>query len=189
MRLNSKTVLKTEALYLVPYLRQHVPIYHEWMQDPVLQLQTASERLSLEQEYEMQQTWLNDNEKLTFIIHAPGGAEVDGLDRLDGMIGDVNLFFVDDKKLEAELEIMIADAKQRHKGFGRLSCLLMMNYAFHKFGTREFIVKIGVTNKASIKLFTNLGFEKESFSDIFQEVTLKKRGPLASVEYEEMNLE
>ena len=137
----------------------------------------------------MQQTWLNDSEKLTYIIHAPGGAEVDGLDGFDGMIGDVNLFFMDNDKVEAELEIMIADAKQRHKGFGRLSCLVMMHYAFHKFGTCEFVVKIGVTNKASIKLFTDLGFEKESISDIFQEVTLKKRGPIASVEYDEMNLD
>ena len=34
--------------------------YHEWMQSTELLEQTASERLSLEQEYDMQQSWFQD---------------------------------------------------------------------------------------------------------------------------------
>ena len=68
MRLNENTVLITEKLYLVPYKKEHVLRYHEWMKDPYLQMMTASEPLSLEEEYEMQNSWHIDEEKCTFIL-------------------------------------------------------------------------------------------------------------------------
>ena len=69
MRLNQTTVLVGERVVLVPYRyahtltsAEHVARYHEWMQDESLQELTASEPLSLEQEYEMQANWLNDSD-------------------------------------------------------------------------------------------------------------------------------
>ncbi len=41
--------------------------YHEWMKSEELQQLTASEPLTLAEEYQMQQTWLeDDNSKLTY---------------------------------------------------------------------------------------------------------------------------
>ncbi|BFZ55639.1 Protein canopy 3 [Savitreella phatthalungensis] len=93
-----------EILRLVPYDAHHVPRYHDWLSSPELRELTASEPLSLDEEYEMQRTWRNDQDKLTFIILTPAGdsssktqesnGEVEGWmqDEVDRMIGDVNIF-------------------------------------------------------------------------------------------------
>ncbi|SPO20693.1 related to N-acetyltransferase [Ustilago trichophora] len=102
MRINRNTVLVGHKVILVPYRKQHVPRYHEWMKDPLIQEQTASEPLSLDEEYEMQQSWAVDEDKLTFIILArPDGDDAGPADATSvpdlisrcKMVGDVNIFF------------------------------------------------------------------------------------------------
>ncbi|SPC65145.1 related to N-acetyltransferase [Ustilago sp. UG-2017b] len=106
MRTNRSTILAGRKVVLVPYRKQHVPRYHEWMKDPLIQEQTASEPLSLEEEYEMQQSWAVDEDKLTFIILAlpemtssKGEAssievcKAQDLVSKSKMVGDVNIFF------------------------------------------------------------------------------------------------
>ncbi|CEG70205.1 Putative Translation initiation factor 2C [Rhizopus microsporus] len=70
MKINENLILIGQLVALVPYKPEHVPKYHEWMKSPFLQEMTASEPLSLEEEYEMQQSWHQDDKKLTFIITA-----------------------------------------------------------------------------------------------------------------------
>ncbi|EER44745.1 conserved hypothetical protein [Histoplasma capsulatum H143] len=71
MLINEKTALSSSRVLLVPYCKHHVPQYHEWMKDPEIQQATASEPLSLEEEYAMQTSWRTDADKLTFIICLP----------------------------------------------------------------------------------------------------------------------
>ncbi|KAJ3566658.1 hypothetical protein NP233_g6864 [Leucocoprinus birnbaumii] len=158
MKENTNTVLLGNRLVLVPYAAKHVPKYHEWMSDADLRDLTASEPLSLEEEYEMQKTWQKDEDKLTFIILSRHPE--DGLPILDGhtpgahispedprveslqMVGDVNLFFKGDRlavahettaneddEFEVEIEIMIAEKPFRRKGFALESLLLLLTYA------------------------------------------------------------
>lgn len=49
-----------DKVILVPYMKEHVPVYHVWMQDPAILQATASEPLTLDQEYEMQLSWVQD---------------------------------------------------------------------------------------------------------------------------------
>lgn len=54
--------------------KEHVPTYHEWMKDPIIQEQTASEPLSLEEEYEMQRSWAEDTDSESIgYFDLPGG--------------------------------------------------------------------------------------------------------------------
>ncbi|PKX93000.1 uncharacterized protein P174DRAFT_505043 [Aspergillus novofumigatus IBT 16806] len=116
MRLNAKTAISTSKVLLVPYSSWHVPRYHEWMKDEEIQAATASEPLTLEEEYAMQRSWRQDADKLTFIITLPvlqpqpqhqsqtEGQErqgqglrlqlqlQDGDDAPEQMLGDINLF-------------------------------------------------------------------------------------------------
>ena len=97
--------------------------------------QTASEPLSLDEEYAMQQAWEKDQDKCTFIVLdalataeyvSPFVAErpcttLDCLhrDEAERMVGDVNLFFNDSEDPHsAEVEVMIAEAAARGRGLG-----------------------------------------------------------------------
>lgn len=54
MRANENTCLVGNRVFLVPYKKAHVAKYHDWMKSPELLETTASEPLSIEEEYEMQ---------------------------------------------------------------------------------------------------------------------------------------
>ncbi|GLH03069.1 N-acetyltransferase 9-like protein [Gryllus bimaculatus] len=126
--------------------------YHEWMKSKELQELTASEELSLEEEYKMQETWHIDDD--------------------NAMIGDTNLFLLGNDVAEAE--IMIAEAFARGKGRGKEAMLLMLKYGCDKLCIKKYIAKIGTNNSRSITMFQNMGFIQVSESNVFKEVTLEK---------------
>ncbi|EPY49469.1 GCN5-like N-acetyltransferase [Schizosaccharomyces cryophilus OY26] len=145
MRINQNTSIDCGNLVLVPYLERHVLKYHNWMKNPKLQELTCSEPLTLEEEFQMQKSWLEDEDKLTFIVIYRQGVENKKpqilheilFHRNEDMIGDVNMFLtegyeeVEDDPAAAEdenqnsstytqgeLELMIAKPEYRGKGLG-----------------------------------------------------------------------
>ncbi|KAK9285975.1 hypothetical protein L1049_025177 [Liquidambar formosana] len=168
--------LEGDRVILVPYMKEHVPKYHEWMQDPHLLQATGSEPLSLDQEYQMQLSWTQDPNKQTFIIldkEMVVGEFIHGDPHVEAMVGDVNIYMNDlDDSRVAELEIMIAELKSRGKGLGKESILMMMAFAIENLGIHIFRAKIGESNGASLNLFRKMGFEEVSYSEIFKEVSI-----------------
>ncbi|PWY86110.1 hypothetical protein BO70DRAFT_360922 [Aspergillus heteromorphus CBS 117.55] len=147
MLLNAKTAISTSTVLLVPYSRWHVPRYHEWMKDEEIQEATASEPLSIEEEYAMQESWRQDPDKLTFIVclPAPGASSstgntihqlTDADDTPDRMVGDINLFLrIDDgeegdsePQIIGEIELMIAEKANQRRGFGKAALYTFLRY-------------------------------------------------------------
>jgi RimJ/RimL family protein N-acetyltransferase len=157
------------------------------MSNKEIQELTSSEPLTLDEEYEMQINWLNDEDKLTFIVLSKELYEkYMSMNKIEqeiySMVGDVNIFLSTDEDKEdnlktvAELEVMIVDKMNRGKGYGIESIRLMINYAL-KFlknpKLERFIVKIDENNIPSIKMFEKLGFIQYNYSKIFKQVSLK----------------
>lgn len=167
-------MIKGKTVTLVPYELHHVPKYHSWMQSPELQELTASEPLSLQEEYDMQKSWREDEKKCTFIVLQNEGLSSGNEEEIDCMIGDVNIFFNDEEDNKCgEIEIMIAETKARGKGFGKEALYSMMRYGVETLNMNRFTSKIGMDNKPSLKMFQGIGFTEISRSDVFKEITLE----------------
>lgn len=169
MRDNLELRVSSDRLSLIPYRVEHVETYHEWMKDPYILEMTASEPLSIEEEYEMQKSWAEDPKKLTFIV-----VLVDRSGRDDEMIGDVNLFFNDDENpANAEIDVMIARKSLRGKGYGTDAVLLMLHYAIKRLEVERFYCKINEKNDASLKMFKKLQFTETTYVPAFKEYELE----------------
>eukprot|EP01026_Neomeris_dumetosa_P070947 TRINITY_DN7132_c0_g1_i7.p1 TRINITY_DN7132_c0_g1~~TRINITY_DN7132_c0_g1_i7.p1 ORF type:complete len:268 (+),score=22.99 TRINITY_DN7132_c0_g1_i7:131-934(+) len=169
---------------LVPYRIEHVPKYHEWMQDQNLLELTASEPLTLDQEFEMQQSWANDPNKCTFILFDNDTLFEQNSNQIEqnqlqlqksiGMAGDVNLFLNDLQDRQcAEIDVMVAEEKSRRKGIAREAVRIMMTFGAQKLGIKKFVAKIAFSNLASQQLFKSLGFVEVGRSEVFQEIIVQ----------------
>lgn len=167
---NSDICVVGKRIVLVPYRECHVLKYHSWMQDPVLQEMTASEPLSLREEYVMQQTWLRDSKKCTFIICLlPDSILQDNIDthvsastifptvdaEVAAMVGDVNLFLdsPNSEGLDTEIDVMVAESDARRQGIATEAIQLMMRFGIEKLKVTRFVAKILNKNLPSLSLF------------------------------------
>ncbi|KAJ4038424.1 hypothetical protein NW761_009240 [Fusarium oxysporum] len=199
MKINQNTAISTSKALLVPYEAHHVKQYHAWMQDPDIQEATASEPMTLDEEYENQQSWRTSSDKLTFIVCAPltedvslvkaGTADADPL-----MRGDINFFLYpfepDDEDTETntegwvtgEVDVMIASPSHRGQGLGQAAvCALLVYIQKHldgilaEYGAKELkglMVKIKEGNKGSRALFEKLGFVQKGEVNYFGEILM-----------------
>ncbi|CAN0027786.1 unnamed protein product, partial [Phaeothamnion confervicola] len=170
-----------EKVRLVPYRKKFVHKYHGWMKDAKLQVTssnfliaelTASEPLSLQEEYEMQISWRDDPAKCTAIVLDRGID--DGGDDVASMAGDVNLFFnVEDDPTNCEIEIMIAEERCRRRGLATEALQMMMRFAVERLQVARFYCKIGDGNEASMSLFRRLGYTVCNYVPAFKETELE----------------
>jgi RimJ/RimL family protein N-acetyltransferase len=186
MKANSSLLLRGRSnITLIPYCKEHVAIYNQWMKKEELLETTASEPLTLQEEYEMQASWRLDDKKCTFIILVQCKQEGDDLVKSlhqtetfkdEGrMIGDCNYYFnVDEEPHTAEIEIMIAEECARRRGYAQEALSMFIIYGIKQLGITKLVAKISLSNFKSLALFQEkFGFLQVSRSDVFQEVTLE----------------
>ncbi|CAF2718946.1 unnamed protein product [Rotaria sp. Silwood2] len=176
MHINSNTVLVGQTILLVPYKKHHVKKYHTWMENEEILELTASSPLSIDEEYEMQQTWLDDKDKCTFIVLSKEIFDRTH-DEIESMIGDVNLSINNPNDIHCgEVGIMIAEVTARHKGYGIETLNIFIRYAIETLNITRFIVSIGLKNLPSINLFTKkFHFLTIQTTDVFQEITMERQ--------------
>ncbi|KCV69224.1 hypothetical protein H696_04641 [Fonticula alba] len=177
MRLNESTLVVGQHVCLVPYLREHVATYHQWMGDPELLEATASERQSLESEMENQQSWHANPDILTFIIIDKAqmlATPVAKRTVTSGMIGDINAFIQPDRRFEAELSVMIAEPTARRKGFARDAVLTFLRYCIEHLRISHIKAIVDDSNPASLRFFEKLHFRRAAYTRAFQSWTLER---------------
>ncbi|KAG8158984.1 hypothetical protein KVR01_011427 [Diaporthe batatas] len=153
MRINENIAIsKQDRVLLVPYERHHVDRYNTWMKSPEIQEATASEPLTIEEEYENQQSWRESHDKLTFILCKPAAisdepdaaVQAGDVDSPDKMIGDINFFvypwldeaeelgtdlpYVENLNCVGEIDVMIASHEDRGRGLGRAAVSTFLHY-------------------------------------------------------------
>ncbi|OEJ98778.1 GNAT family N-acetyltransferase [Flavivirga aquatica] len=75
-------------------------------------------------------------------------------------LGLIDLFDFDFKNKRAGVGILVKEPDDRLQGYGKEALSLLVNYSFSHLGLHQLYCNISESNKASIKLFTNQGFEK-----------------------------
>lgn len=157
--------------------------------------------MTLQEEYENQQSWRTSSDKLTFIVCAPHDSspiKPHTADTNDLMRGDINFFIYayeapdEDVQtassqgwLTGEIDVMIASPSHRKRGLGRASVNALLGYlrrhiveVLGEYAGDEpavmkgLMVKIKENNVGSRRLFEKLGFAKQGEVNYFGEVVM-----------------
>ncbi len=73
--------------------------------------------------------------------------------------GCIDLFDFEPYHKRAGIGVLISNAEDRNKGFAKEALNLLINYCFSKLNLHQLYCNITVDNEASLKLFTQFGFE------------------------------
>ncbi len=76
------------------------------------------------------------------------------------LLGLIDLYDYDPKNSRVGLGIVVKNESLRNKGYGTESVKLLLGYAFQVLNVHQIYVNVAETNSASIRLFSNFGFQK-----------------------------
>lgn len=147
-------IIQGTKIRLVPYLEEHVPSYHSWLNNQEMQRLTCTEPVSLQEEYEYQRNWNSKSDRMIRLI------EADGV-----LIGDINLFRNDqlDNDCMWEVNIMIVKEEDRRHGYASEALELMLR----EYHINNVMAKVHKDNQASIKFFRKSFQQVNDEPDVF----------------------
>ena len=74
-------------------------------------------------------------------------------------VGTIDLYNIDFFNLKAGIGILIADDKNRKKGFASQTLKIILEYTFKHLGLKQLFCEISENNTASLKLFKKYNFK------------------------------
>jgi tubulin N-terminal N-acetyltransferase len=151
-------VIQGKRVRLVPYLEEHVPLYHFWLEDPEMPSLTCTETVTLQEEYEHQRACMGREDRIIKLI------EVDGV-----LIGDINLFANDSLEMGGmwEVNMMIARRDFRRQGYASEALELLLKECH----IDKVMAKVHKDNQASIELFKKDFKQFSDEPDVFGNIT------------------
>ncbi|WP_300440789.1 GNAT family N-acetyltransferase [Christiangramia sp.] len=75
-------------------------------------------------------------------------------------LGLIDVFDLEPRDKRAAIGILIANKKDRKKGFGSESLSLLCNYCFTHLGLHQVYANVNANNKESMRVFESNGFRK-----------------------------
>lgn len=163
----------SQPLYLVPFFPQFIPLYTQWLSDPLTQRETCSEGVCLKDIQSMQERYAGEGPDLCLIIYSgPSPLSLPPQEMISGLVGDVSLF----GEGEAfEVNIMIGDRGRRRQGLGRGALQTVIHW-LRQGGwpdKKALLAKIDLDNAPSLAFFKEMGFQKVKDIEAFKQVELK----------------
>lgn len=144
-----------EKITLIPFERKHIPLFHEWRNNPQL-MEMASLQL---------ETSTFEDTKY-FVDHAM-------LNRLDGkhwiiwhqedekVIGYISLINIDYDHFSADCMIEIGEVEYWGKSYGKMAMKILMHHVFIEMNFFRLALQVFSFNTRAINMYRSLGFVEE----------------------------
>lgn len=145
--------LKGERVYLRALEPEDLDFIHEVENDESIwelsNTQTPYSRFLIKQYLDQAHLDIYEAKQLRLVI-----ADYD-----DNTIGLIDIFDFEFRNRKAGIGILITNEAKRAKGYGSESLSLLVNYCFTQLQLHQVYCNISEENDASLKLFTNQGFQ------------------------------
>jgi RimJ/RimL family protein N-acetyltransferase len=156
-KLMADIFLETSRLVLKPICIADAPFVFAYRSEAIVNRYQGWIPSSLADVYEFIDSWVAKQINLPdswfqLVINLKNSGE---------LIGDVGIHFLKDKYSEVELGITLAEA-HHGKGYASEALRVVINFLSDEHGKTRFCASIDPRNESSIKLFSRLGFKRET---------------------------
>ncbi len=149
-------MLLAERVGLRPLQSEDVWVLFKWFNDPklleVLGAQHLLFSVSLDEEKKIVHRDINAKDRKAFLIVKLEDS---------GPMGLVLLTDIDARTASAQLNIVIGEAEQWGKGYGREAVGTLLNYAFQQMNLHRVWLRVAEYNQRAIRCYAACGFQTE----------------------------